>query len=95
MCSKCTKPLSFDSPAETGIVRRFPTSAKVFVSTSAGTRTRDSLTATAVSSHSATEVRFDGVRRGNYFGGKAIRRTEVEVRVGKLKNGKAAGSQEK
>ena len=28
--------LSFDSPAETDVVRRFPTSAKVFVSTSAG-----------------------------------------------------------
>ena len=28
--------LSFDSPAETDIVRRFHTSAKVFVSTSAG-----------------------------------------------------------
>ena len=34
---------------------------------------------------------FDGVRRGNYFGGKPIRRTDVEIRVGKLKNGKATG----
>ena len=34
---------------------------------------------------------FDGVQRGNYFGGEAIRRMEVEVRVVKLKNGKAAG----
>ena len=34
---------------------------------------------------------FDGVPRGNYFRGEPIRRTEVEVRVGKLKNGKAAG----
>ena len=34
---------------------------------------------------------FDGVRRGNYFGGEPTRRTEVEVRVGKFKNGKAAG----
>ena len=33
---------------------------------------------------------FDGVRRGNYFGGDLIRRTAVEVRVGKLKNGNAA-----
>ena len=33
---------------------------------------------------------FDGVGRGNYFGGEPIRRTEVEVKVGKLKNGKAA-----
>ena len=33
---------------------------------------------------------FDGIRRGNYFGGEQIRRTEVEVRVGKLKKGKAA-----
>ena len=24
---------------------------------------------------------FDGVRRGNYFGGEPIRRTEVEVRA--------------
>ena len=31
---------------------------------------------------------FDGVRKGNYFGGELIRRTEVEVRVGKFKNGK-------
>ena len=31
---------------------------------------------------------FDGIRRGNYFGGEPIGR--VEVRVGKLKNGKAA-----
>ena len=27
----------------------------------------------------------------NYFGGEPIGRDEVEVRVGKLKNGKAAG----
>ena len=33
---------------------------------------------------------FDVIRRGNYFGGKTIERVEVEVRVGKLKNGKAA-----
>ena len=33
----------------------------------------------------------DGVRRGNYFGGEPIKRTDVEVRVGMLKNGKAAG----
>ena len=32
-----------------------------------------------------------GVQRGNYFGGEPIRRTEVDIRVGKLKNGKAAG----
>ena len=37
---------------------------------------------------------FHGVQRGNYFGGEAIRRTKVEVRVGKLKNGKAAGKDE-
>ena len=37
---------------------------------------------------------FDGVRRGNYFGGEPIRRTEVEERVGKLKNGKTAGEDE-
>ena len=32
---------------------------------------------------------FNGVRRGNFFGGEPIRRTEVEVRVGKLKSRKA------
>ena len=37
---------------------------------------------------------FDGVQRGNYFGGKPIRRAEVEVGVGKFKNGKAAGKDE-
>ena len=40
-CIKCMEPLSFDTPAQTDVVRRFPTSAKVFVSVSAGTRTRD------------------------------------------------------
>ena len=34
---------------------------------------------------------FDGIRRRNYFGGEPIGRAEVEVREGKLKNGKAAG----
>ena len=34
---------------------------------------------------------FDGVERDNYLGGEPIRRMEVEVRVVKLKNGKAAG----
>ena len=33
---------------------------------------------------------FDGVRIGNYFGGQSIRKTEVELRVGKVKNGKTA-----
>ena len=37
---------------------------------------------------------FDGIRRGNYFGGDPIGKTEVEVRVGKLKNKKAAGKDE-
>ena len=33
---------------------------------------------------------FDGVQRGNYFGGEPIiGRAEVEVRVGKFKNGKS------
>ena len=36
---------------------------------------------------------FDGIRRGNYFGREPIGRAEVEVRVGKLKNGKAAGTE--
>ena len=38
--------------------------------------------------------RLYGVRRGNYFGGEPVRRTEVEVRVGKLKNGNDAGKDE-
>ena len=37
---------------------------------------------------------FDGVRRGNYFGGEPIRKTEVEERVKQLKNGKAADKDE-
>ena len=37
---------------------------------------------------------FDGIRRGNYFGREAIGRAEVEMRVGKLKNGEAAGKGE-
>ena len=32
---------------------------------------------------------FDGIQRANYFGRELIRRMEVEVRVGKLKNGTA------
>ena len=31
---------------------------------------------------------FDGIRRGNYFGGEPIGRAEVEMKIGKLKNGK-------
>ena len=34
------------------------------------------------------------MRRGNYFGGEPIGRAEVDVRVGKLRNGKAAGKDE-
>ena len=37
---------------------------------------------------------YDGIQRANYFGGEPIGRAEVEVRVGKLKNGKAAGKDE-
>ena len=37
---------------------------------------------------------FYGIRKSNYFGGEPIGRAEVEVRVGKLKNGKAAGKDE-
>ena len=37
---------------------------------------------------------FGGIRRGKYFGGEPIGRVEVEVRVAKLKNGKAAGKDE-
>ena len=37
---------------------------------------------------------FDGVWRGNYFGGELIRRPEIDVRVGNLKNGKTPGKDE-
>ena len=37
---------------------------------------------------------FDGVHRGNYFGGELIKTTEVEVRVGMLQNRKALGKDE-
>ena len=37
---------------------------------------------------------FDEVWRGNYFEGQPIGRAKVEVRVGKLKNGKDAGKAE-
>ena len=37
---------------------------------------------------------FDGIRRENYLERESIMRTEVEVRMGKLKNGKAAGRNE-
>ena len=29
---------------------------------------------------------FNGVQKGNYFGGELVRRTKVEVRVGNLRN---------
>ena len=38
---------------------------------------------------------YDGVQRKNYFGGEPrIRKIEVEERIKKLKNGKAAGKDE-
>ena len=37
---------------------------------------------------------FDGIQRSNYFRGEPIGRAKVEVRVGKLKNGKTAGKDE-
>ena len=36
---------------------------------------------------------FDGIRRGNYFGGEPIGRAEVEV-SGQNQDGKAAGRDE-
>ena len=36
---------------------------------------------------------FDGIQRDRYFEGELIRKTEIEVRMGKLKNGKAAGKE--
>ena len=38
--------------------------------------------------------RFDGIQRGKCFGGEPVRRTEVEVRMGKFKSRKAAGKDE-
>ena len=37
---------------------------------------------------------FDGAQRGSYLGGEPIGRTEVEARVGELKNGIAIGKDE-
>ena len=37
---------------------------------------------------------LNGIRRGNYFGAELIGRTELRVRVDKLKNGKEAGKDE-
>ena len=37
---------------------------------------------------------FDGVQRGNYFRGEPMRRTRVEMKVGKLRNRKAAAKDE-
>ena len=37
---------------------------------------------------------LNGERRSNYFRGEPIRRPEVEVRVRKLKNGRATGKDE-
>ena len=37
---------------------------------------------------------IDGIRKGNYFGGEPIGSSEVELRVGKLKNGKTASRDE-
>ena len=37
---------------------------------------------------------FDGIRRGSYFEGEPKGRAQIEVRVGKLENGKAAGKDE-
>ena len=48
------EPLSFDSHAESDVVKRFPTSANVFVSTLAGTRFQN--LPDSNSSHSATEA---------------------------------------
>ena len=37
---------------------------------------------------------FDGIHRGNYFGGNPITRTEIGVTVEKFKNGKAVSKDE-
>ena len=56
VCVKCMKPLSFDSPAKTDVVRRFSTSAKLFVSTLSGLKPETSCTTLTCSSHSATQA---------------------------------------
>ena len=56
MCIKCVEALSFDSPAEIDVVRRFSMFAKGFVSASAGAQTRDLRKETTRSSHSAIEA---------------------------------------
>ena len=50
-----------------------------------------------IDSHGEEAVQLcgsDGIQRGNYFRGKPIGKAEVEVSVGKLKNGKAVGGNE-
>ena len=37
---------------------------------------------------------FDGILKGNYFGGRQIRRAEIEVRLRKLKNEKETDKDE-
>ena len=37
---------------------------------------------------------FDRIWRGNYFRGEPIGRAELEMRMGKLKNGNTAGKDE-
>ena len=37
---------------------------------------------------------FDGIRRGNYFEKDTVGRADIEVRVGKLKNGNVVGKDE-
>ena len=37
---------------------------------------------------------FDGVQKANFFDGEPFRRGKVDIRVRKLKNGKAAGRDE-
>ena len=37
---------------------------------------------------------FDGIQRGNYFRGNPSERAEVEMRMGKLKNGKVISKDE-
>ena len=74
MCIKCMEPLSFDSPAENDVVRRFPTSAKVICQSHPGLEPETSRTETECSSHSATEA--------PEFSKKVVtgRRTEVAIR---------------
>ena len=56
VCMKCMEPLSFDNHAETEVVRRFLIPQRFLCPSCPGLEPEISCTATALSSHSATEA---------------------------------------